>query len=270
MVDKSYETYLPIATELGGFFAHLGSSCPIQFCYRIIWLICLKYTPLKLLIIEDEASLNQSIVDFLTAAGYLCEPVFNYRQAMEKIELYDYDCIVLDIMLPDGSGLELLKLLKEDRKTDGVIIISAKGALDDKIGGLQSGADDYLTKPFHLSELSVRISAIIRRKSFNGQSLMSIGEITIDTTGKTVKVKEQEVELTQKEFQLLLFLTVNKNRVLSKNAIAQHLWGDDMDFAANYDFIYSHIKNLRKKLMAAGSEDCIRSIYGEGYKMQFS
>ncbi len=225
---------------------------------------------LKLLIIEDEASLNQSIVDFLTAAGYLCESVSNYREAVEKIEVYDYDCIILDIMLPDGSGLALLKQLKEDQKTDGVIIISAKGALEDKIEGLQLGADDYLTKPFHLSELSVRISAIIRRKSFKGQSLMHIGEISIDTIGKTVKVKEQEVELTQKEFQLLLFLTVNKNRVLSKNAIAQHLWGDDMDFAANYDFIYSHIKNLRKKLMAAGSEDCIRSIYGEGYKMQFA
>lgn len=225
---------------------------------------------MKLLIIEDEVSLNQSIVDFLTATGYLCESVINYRQAIEKIEVHDYDCIILDIMLPDGSGLHLLKHLKEDQKTDGVIIISAKGALDDKIEGLHLGADDYLTKPFHLSELSARISAIIRRKSFKGQSLINIGEISIDTVGKVVKVKELVVELTQKEFQLLLFLSVNKNRILSKNAIAQHLWGDDMDFAANYDFIYSHIKNLRKKLMAAGSEDCIRSIYGEGYKLQFA
>lgn len=225
---------------------------------------------MKLLIIEDEVSLNQSIVDFLTATGYLCESVINYRQAIEKIEVHDYDCIILDIMLPDGSGLHLLKHLKEDQKTDGVIIISAKGELDDKIEGLHLGADDYLTKPFHLSELSARISAIIRRKSFKGQSLINIGEISIDTIGKVVKVKELVVELTQKEFQLLLFLSVNKNRILSKNAIAQHLWGDDMDFAANYDFIYSHIKNLRKKLMAAGSEDCIRSIYGEGYKLQFA
>jgi len=225
---------------------------------------------LKLLIIEDEASLNQSIVDFLSAAGYLCESVFTYQQAIEKIEYHTYDCIVLDIMLPGGSGLELLGYLKQDNKTDGVIIISAKGALEDKIKGLQIGADDYLTKPFHLSELSVRIAAIIRRKKFNGQSIVSIGDISIDTLGKTVTVYQQSVDLTQKEFQLLLFLVINKNRILSKNAIAQHLWGDDMDFPANYDFIYSHIKNLRKKMIAAGAEDCIRSIYGEGYKLQVS
>lgn len=225
---------------------------------------------MKLLIVEDEVSLNQSITDFLSAAGYLCEPVFNYADAVEKIDYHDYDCIILDIMLPGGSGLELLRYLKQDGKTDGVIIISAKGALEDKIEGLQLGADDYLTKPFHLSELSVRVSAIIRRKSFNGQSVISIGNINIDTIGKTVTVNKQTVELTQKEYQLLLFLTINKNRVLTKNAIAQHLWGDDMDFPANYDFIYSHIKNLRKKIVAAGSEDCIRSIYGAGYKMQLA
>lgn len=223
---------------------------------------------MKLLIIEDEVSLNQSIVDFLTAAGYLCEPVFTYRDALEKIEYHNYDCIVLDIMLPGGSGLELLRYLKQDKKTDGVIIISAKGALEDKIEGLQIGADDYLTKPFHLSELSVRIAAIIRRKNFNGQSIITVGDFQVDTIGKTVTVKQQEVDLTQKEFQLLLFLIINRNRILSKNAIAQHLWGDDMDFPANYDFIYSHIKNLRKKIIAAGSEDCIKSMYGEGYKMQ--
>ncbi len=223
---------------------------------------------MKLLIVEDEVSLNHSIVDFLSATGYLCEAVFNYADAVEKIDYHDYDCIILDIMLPGGSGLELLRYLKQDGKTDGVIIISAKGALEDKIEGLQLGADDYLTKPFHLSELSVRVAAILRRKNFNGQSVINVGNIQIDTIGKTVSVNKNPVELTQKEYQLLLFLTINKNRVLTKNAIAQHLWGDDMDFPANYDFIYSHIKNLRKKMMAAGSEDCIRSIYGAGYKMQ--
>ena len=225
---------------------------------------------MKLLIIEDVLTLNKSMVDYLTAAGYLCESVVTYHEAIEKIDHYDYNCIVLDIMLPGGSGLDILRYLKQDRKTDGVIIISAKGGLEDKITGLEIGADDYLTKPFHLSELSVRIAAIIRRKEFNGQSIISIGNIRIDTIGKTVLVNQQEVELTQKEFQLLLFLTINKNRILSKNAIAQHLWGDDMDFPANYDFLYSHIKNLRKKIMQAGSEDCIRSIYGEGYKLQVS
>ena len=225
---------------------------------------------MKLLIIEDEVSLNQSIVEFLTTAGYLCESVNTYKEALEKIEYHTYDCIVLDIMLPGGSGLELLRYLKQDKKNEGVIIISAKGALEDKIEGLQIGADDYLTKPFHLSELSVRISAIIRRKNFNGQSVITVGDIHIDTIGKTVVVKQQNVELTQKEYQLLLFLSINRNRVISKNAIAQHLWGDDMDFPANYDFIYSHIKNLRKKIITAGSEDCIKSIYGEGYKMQLA
>ncbi|MBY0482910.1 MAG: response regulator transcription factor [Chitinophagaceae bacterium] len=223
---------------------------------------------MKLLIIEDELSLKQSMVDFLTSAGYLCESVATHSDALEKIELYDYDCIILDLMLPDGSGLNLLKNLKQNHKSDGIIIISAKGELDDKILGIEMGADDYLAKPFHLSELAVRVASIIRRKSFNGQSLMNIGTIQIDTQGKEVTVNSKAVDLTQKEYQLLLYLAINKNRILSKNAIAQHMWGDDMDFADNFDFIYSHIKNLRKKLLAAGSDDCIRSIYGEGYKMQ--
>jgi DNA-binding response OmpR family regulator len=173
-------------------------------------------------------------------------------------------------MLPDGSGLNLLKSLKENNKSEGVIIISAKGALDDKIRGIEMGADDYLAKPFHLSELAVRVAAIIRRKSFQGKSYMNLGNIIIDIQGKHVTVENKELDLTQKEYQLLLYLAINKNRVLSKNAIAQHLWGDDMDFPDNYDFIYAHIKNLRKKLVAAGAEDCIRSIYGEGYKMQIT
>lgn len=223
---------------------------------------------MKVLIIEDEQALNQDITDFLAGSGYLCESVSNYRDALEKIEYYSYDCIVLDMMLPGGSGLQLLQYLKQDKKNDGVIIISAKGALEDKIEGLQSGADDYLTKPFHLSELGVRVAAIIRRKHFNGQNEIVAGEIRINTTGKTATVNDTQLDLTQKEFQLLLFLVINRNRVLSKNAIAEHLWGDDMDFPSSYDFIYAHIKNLRKKLLAAGSEDYIKSIYGAGYKMQ--
>lgn len=223
---------------------------------------------MKILIIEDEVSLNQSMGEFLTSSGYLCESALNFHDAVEKLENHDYDCVVLDIMLPGGSGLELLSFLKQDRKPEGVIIISAKDSLDDKLWGLQAGADDYLTKPFHLSELSMRIAAIIRRKKFDGQSVVTLGDLEIDTLGKEIHVKNQPIDLTQKEFQLLLFLVTNKNRILSKNAIADHLWGDDMNFPSNYDFIYSHIKNLRKKLMAAGMDDCIRSIYGEGYKFQ--
>jgi len=208
------------------------------------------------------------MVEFLSASGYVCEPVFNFNDAVAKIEVYDYDCIILDIMLPGGSGLQILKYLKENNKTDGVIIISAKDSLEDKIHGIELGADDYLTKPFHLSELSVRIAAIIRRKKFNGHSVISIADVEIDTVGMTVKINHQTIELTQKEFQLLLFFVINKNKVISKNAIAEHLWGDDMDIASNYDFIYAHIKNLRKKIIAAGGEDRIRSVYGVGYKMQ--
>jgi DNA-binding response OmpR family regulator len=225
---------------------------------------------LKLLIVEDEISLRTSMTDFLTAAGYLCESAATYKEALAKIEDYSYDCIILDIMLPGGTGLEILQYLREDKKNDGVIIVSARGALEDKIEGLQLGADDYLIKPFHMSELSVRIAAIIRRKSFNGQTKLVAGDIKIDTQGKQAFINDKELLLTQKEYQLLLFLVINRNRILSKNAIAQHLWGDDSDFPDNYDFLYSHIKNLRKKMITAGGEDSIKSVYGEGYKMQLS
>jgi len=208
------------------------------------------------------------MVEYLSAAEYICEPVYSYHDALEKIDGYDYDCIILDIMLPGGNGLQLLQYLKKNRKSDAVIIISAKDALEDKIYGLQTGADDYLVKPFHLSELSVRVAAVLRRKNFNGQPVIMAGDIQIDTVGKEVLIKGQPMVLTLKEYQMLLFFVVNRNRVLSKNSIVEHLWGDSMDFVANHDFIYTHIKNLRKKMVAAGGEDCIRSIYGVGYKMQ--
>ena len=235
--------------------------------------VIISYTPyknlpaLKILIVEDEKVLNESMVIYLSGSGYTCESVSTYADALEKIDHYTYDCIVLDIMLPGGSGLQLLKYLKEDRKDEGVIIISAKGALDDKIAGFQLGADDYLTKPFHLSELSMRIAAIIRRKNFQGQSVITAGDISIDVAAKTAHVNNKELDLTQKEYQLLLYLVTNKNKILSKNAIAQHLWGDDLDFAENYDFIYTHIKNIRKKIVAAEGVDSIRSVYGMGYKL---
>ncbi len=221
---------------------------------------------MKILIVEDEQALNKSMVDYLSSQQYLCESVSNYKDAIEKTELYSYDCIVLDVMLPDGSGLQLLQYLKESGQTDGVIIISAKNELDDKIKGLSLGADDYLTKPFHLSELSVRIAAIIRRKNLHGSNLLTFEEISIDIPAKTVSVNNSPVVLTRKEYELLVYFAINKNRVLSKNTIAEHLWGDDMDMADNYDFIYVHIKNLRKKLLNAGAADYIQSIYGMGYK----
>lgn len=221
---------------------------------------------MKILIVEDEAALNKSMVDYLSSQQYLCESVSNYHDAREKIETYQYDCIVLDIMLPGGSGLQLLQALKDEEKSDGVIIISAKGELDDKINGLSLGADDYMTKPFHLSELSVRIAAIIRRKNLKGNNLLSFEEITINIQAMVVKVHDKDIVLTHKEYDLLVYLITNKNRVLSKSAIAEHLWGDSMDMVDSYDFIYAHVKNLRKKLLNSGASDYIHSIYGMGYK----
>jgi len=221
---------------------------------------------MKILIIEDEPTLNKSMVDYLSAQQYLCETVGSYNDALDKTALYKYDCIVLDIMLPDGNGLQLLKELKVAGKNDGVIILSAKNELEDKLLGLNLGADDYLTKHFHLSELCVRIAAIIRRKNQAGSNLLEFEEIIIDIPARSVSVNKTDLVLTRKEYELLVYLVINKNRVLSKNTIAAHMWGDDMDMADNYDFIYAHIKNLRKKLLAAGAGDYIQSVYGMGYK----
>lgn len=221
---------------------------------------------MKLLIIEDEYELAQSIVSYLKAENYHCEIAYDYKSAVDRIESFEYDCILLDITLPDGNGLKILEQLKDDNKTEGVIIISAKNAIDDRIRGLNLGADDYITKPFHLSELSARITAVIRRRNFGGQKNLTINEIVIDPQSKTVQVNGKDVDLTRKEFELLLYLASNKNRVISKNAIAEHLNGD-VDTYDNFDVIYAHMKNLKKKLTLAGANDYIRSIYGMGYKL---
>ncbi|MDE3184644.1 MAG: response regulator transcription factor [Bacteroidota bacterium] len=219
---------------------------------------------MKILIIEDEKALSESIVDYLSAQEYTCETAADYRNALEKIEYNTYDCILLDITLPGGDGLKILEQIKEDNKTDGVLIISAKNSLDDKITGLNLGADDYLSKPFHLSELNARIAAIIRRKNFDGNSIIKFGNLCVDTQRKSVTVENNTVELTKKEYELLLYFVSNKKRLISKDAIAEHLWGNEM--GGNFDFIYTHIKNLRKKLIDAGDADYIKSVYGMGYK----
>jgi DNA-binding response OmpR family regulator len=219
---------------------------------------------LKILIVEDEKALVESIVDYLQREDYICEVAADFNNAIEKTELFDYDCILLDIGLPGGSGLKVLEQLKANNKTDGVLIISAKNSLDDRVAGLLLGADDYLPKPFHLSELSARIAAIIRRKNFAGSNILKFNEIEIDTLAKTVAIKEKPFTLTRKEYELLLYFVSNKGRVISKNAIAEHLWGDDME--GNNDFIYTHIKNLRKKIIEFGGVDYVKSVYGMGYK----
>lgn len=223
---------------------------------------------MKILIIEDEIALSKSIVAYLKQENYLCEIATNFNTAIEKVDSYDYDCILLDISLPDGNGLNILKVLKENDKTDGVIIISAKDSIDDKIVGLTLGADDYIPKPFHLSELSARIAAVIRRRRFNGGNILVFHEITIDTLAKTVTANNQTIDFTRKEYDLLLYFTINKNRVLSKTAIAEHLSGENADVYDNYDFIYAHIKNM-KKLATVGCNDYLKSIYGMGYKFEY-
>jgi len=221
---------------------------------------------MKILIVEDERELLESMVTYLKGENYLCETAADYKTARQKIESFNYDCILLDVSLPDGNGLSLLKELKADKKTDGVIVISAKNSIQDRIKGLNSGADDYLAKPFHLSELNARISAVIRRRRFEGNKILVFHEMTIDLAAKTISVNNKNVDLTRKEFDLLLYLAYNKNRVLSKNAIAEHLSGDEVEFLDNFDFIYTHMKNLKKKLHHAGCKDYIKSVYGLGYK----
>src|SRR5574343_145535 len=221
---------------------------------------------MKVLLIEDEKELALSIQKYLTNNDFVCQWVDNAKAAIYKISIYDYDCILLDLMLPDGNGFEILKELKRQNKTEGVIIISAKETLETRIEGFNLGADDYLTKPFHLSELLVRIQALIRRKNFKGNNLVAFNEIEIDILSKTVKVNNKKIDTTKKEIDLLLYLIGNENRVLSKSAIAEHLSGDMADMLDNHDFVYAHIKNLKKKLNDAGSGDYIKSVYGLGYK----
>ena len=221
---------------------------------------------MKLLLIEDEKELALSIQKYLTDKDFVCEWVYNKKDAIEKISIYDYDCILLDLMLPDGNGFDILKELKHQNKTEGIIIISANETLATRIEGFEIGADDYLTKPFHLSELLVRIQALIRRRYFKGSNIVSFNEIHIDILSKTVKVNNNKIDTTKKEIDLLLYLIGNENRVLSKSAIAEHLSGDMADMLDNHDFVYAHIKNLKKKLNDAGSGDYIKSVYGLGYK----
>ncbi|WP_214071681.1 response regulator transcription factor [Mucilaginibacter sp. dw_454] len=221
---------------------------------------------MKLLIIEDEPGLREGIEKYFTEAGVLCESCGTLDSAISKISLYDYDCILLDIGLPDGEGFAVLEHLKANGKNEGVLIISARNSLDTKIKGLNLGADDYLIKPFHLAELKARIDAIYRRKAFNTNNLLVHDLINIDLAAREVKVNSIDLIFTRKEYDMLLYFIANKGKVISKNAIAEHLWGDEIDLADSFDFIYTHIKNIRKKLMEAAHKDYIKAIYGVGYK----
>jgi DNA-binding response OmpR family regulator len=221
---------------------------------------------MKLLIVEDNFQLADDLSRFLNENGFMVEIADTLELAKEKVELYHYELVILDIGLPDGSGLEIIKHLKDKKSDSGILIVTAKNAIEDKVKGLEFGADDYITKPFHKAELNARVRSIIRRKKFNGSNVISINDIEIDLGSMEVKIKDQELDLTRKEYDLLLYFIYNKNRVLTKESIAEHLWGDHIDQADNFDFIYNHIKNLRKKLQNAGAGNHIRSVYGMGYK----
>lgn len=221
---------------------------------------------MKLLIVEDDRSLSAAINDYLKMEGHICEIAFNYRQAINKVADNIYDCIILDIGLPDGSGLDVIRELKANKSTDGILILSAKSSLDDKITGLKIGADDYLTKPFHFAEMSARINSIYRRNNLLGINEISFDEIKVNTTDNQAYVNDNMLNLTRKEYDLLLFLITNRNRIITKESIVEHLWGDEVILTDSFDFVYTHVKNLRKKIIKAGGKNYIKCIYGFGYK----
>lgn len=221
---------------------------------------------MKLLIVEDDRSLSRSIYDYLKLEGHICEVALTLSDAKSKAAVNKYDCIILDIGLPDGNGLDLIQEMKSNRLTGGILILSAKSSLDDKLVGLKIGADDYLTKPFHFAELSARISSIHRRNNFLGMNEIVFNEIKINTDDNQVHVNDKLLVLTKKEYDLLLFFMANRNRIITKESIVEHLWGDSVILTDSFDFVYTHVKNLRKKIVAAEGRNYIKCIYGFGYK----
>ncbi len=221
---------------------------------------------MKLLVIEDEPEMLENIVQTLEREHYIVETATDYKSALYKIGVYDYDCILLDITLPDGNGLELLKELKLAGKNEGVIIISAKDSLNDRLQGLNLGADDYLPKPFHMAELHARVKAVLRRRHFEGNQHIILGNVTIYPENRKVLIGNNEIVLNRKEYDVLMYMITNKTRLVTKSALAEHVWGDHIDQSDSFDFIYSQIKNLRKKLENASIS--IEAVYGVGYKLE--
>jgi len=222
---------------------------------------------MKLLLVEDEPALRAVLLESLRPGGYVVEVAADFAQAYEKIKLYRYDCVLLDLTLPDGNGLDLVRALKADNSPAGVLIFTARDTLEDRIAGLDLGADDYLVKPFHLSELNARLRAIIRRRQFQGRHHIVFRDLLVWPDQAEVLVRGEPLTLTRKEYDLLLYLLANPDRVLTKEAIAEHLCGDAVDAADSFDFIYTHLKNLRKKLQDKGADNYIRTMYGVGYKL---
>ncbi|WP_316846207.1 response regulator transcription factor [Pedobacter psychrodurus] len=218
---------------------------------------------MKILIIEDQSELRNAIRQSLEKESYIVEEAATFIQAMEKVASFDYDCILLDIMLPGGNGLDILKELKKTERDDNVIILSAKDSISDKVSGLELGADDYLAKPFHLSELTARVKSVLRRKSFSGKQFVTLGELDLDMEGRRALFGKTDLQLNRKEFDILCYLSLNQNRLVNKSALAEHVWGDFMDQADDFEFIYSQIKNLS----AVEGSVQIQAVYGLGYKL---
>jgi DNA-binding response OmpR family regulator len=221
---------------------------------------------MKILIIEDEHELLATMKNYLESEEFLCETAISYFEAEDSLSAYNYDIIVLDLTLPGGNGLDLIKLIKDRNRQAGLLIVSAKNSIDDKITGLDMGADDYISKPFHLSELNSRIKSLARRRHFNGTNEVSFNEIKINTDSREVSVNGENIDLTKKEYEILLYFMVNRNKLITRESIAEHVWGNDISYADNFDFIYSQIKNLRKKIRQKNGRDYIHNMYGMGYK----
>ncbi|HKK41225.1 MAG TPA: response regulator transcription factor [Bacteroidales bacterium] len=221
---------------------------------------------MKILIIEDEKELLVTIKKYLESENYMCETADSYFAAEDCLSVFNYDLIILDLTLPGGNGLDLIELIRERNKQAGLLILSARDSLEDKITGLDMGADDYITKPFHLAELNSRIRSLLRRRHFDVSNELIFNDIIIDTDSGSVYINGQKAELTRKEYDILVYMIVNRNRVITRDALAEHVWGDNISYADNFDFIYSHIKNLRKKIEKVNGKNYIHNIYGIGYK----
>ncbi len=222
---------------------------------------------MKILVIEDERELQNVILESLRKERYIVEIASTFKEGEDKLIGFDYDCVLLDIMLPDGNGIDLLRNIKTQGKEDAVIIISAKDSIDDKVLGLELGADDYLTKPFHLSELHARIKSVLRRRNQNGEQSTKWNNVEIFHDDRLVLVNGKSVDFNNKEFAMLYYFVVNANRLVTKASLAEHIWGDYVDDVDSFDFVYSQVKNLRKKLKISQAELSIQSVYGVGYKL---
>lgn len=221
----------------------------------------------RILIIEDEQSLRESLTDYLEQLGYEVIPTGGYCEALKVLDQYAYDCMLVDLNLPDGDGLKIIKLVRENDSPSGILIISARDTVAERIEGLDAGADDYLVKPFHLAEMSARVQSIIRRVYFDGEMKITYNDMELVPDQKLIRSNQGHLELTPKELKILSYFFANKNRIISKESLVEHIWGEEAYGVGNYDPMYTHIKNLRKKLHDLTGKDVLRTVYGVGYKL---